>query len=374
MLFSVMHLIESEAKIGKTFNVPTSSAGAKKKSGGRSGAAKKEQEKRAEAAESAALRESCASAMLCAAVSMSNHRSRMWKRGVPDEDVVGIPCRIAYQMLESATGVLARKASSADAALGMIAATVDSADCLLSTVVAALVDLLHSYEHIASMVAELCCLVSQKPTNRLAIELIREVGRLDTSGAADTAGKASGIKNVAPFISELATCRPHIVLANISLVLPHLDSEPYQLRSAIVTAIGNLALGLDRSGSESESMCPREAKKEEMGEENVSVNRDMPPNGNLTKSRNALLDILCTRAQDRSSHTRSAVLKTWASITEADALPLERVLPVTTLAIGRLQDKAVMVRRSAMQVSILQLKATFSHFLNFECPRCYSRI
>ncbi len=134
--------------------------------------------------ETIAARATCAEAMLIAAQAMGKHRSTLWQRGVPDETVVGLPCRIAYQMLESATGVVARKAASADAALGMIAATVDSANCLLGTVVAALMDLLHSYEHIAPIVAELCTMVSEEPTNRLAVELLREIGRLDGNNVA----------------------------------------------------------------------------------------------------------------------------------------------------------------------------------------------
>ena len=190
--------------------------------------------------------------MLVAAQAMGKHRSTLWKRGVPDEAVVGLPCRIAYQMLESATGVVARKAASADAALGMIAATVDSANSLLGTVVAALMDLLHSYEHIAPIVAELCTMVSEEPTNRLAVELLREIGRLDGNHASggDTGGKASGIKNLAPFISELATTRPRIVLSNISLLLPHLNSEPYGLRSAIVNAIGHILVYIGKEETE----------------------------------------------------------------------------------------------------------------------------
>ena len=76
---------------------------------------------------------------------------------------------------------------------------------------------------------------------------------------------------------------------------------------------------------------------------------------NLGKGRSALLDILTERVRDSSSFTRVAVLKAWATVVESDCLPLERFLPVTALAIGRLQDKTVMVRRSAMQVSLLHL-------------------
>lgn len=73
---------------------------------------------------------------------------------------------------------------------------------------------------------------------------------------------------------------------------------------------------------------------------------------NLGKGRSALLDILTERVRDSSSFTRVAVLKAWATVVESDCLPLERFLPVTALAISRLQDKTVMVRRSAMQVSL----------------------
>jgi len=294
--------------------------------------------------ETITARAACADAMLVAAQAMGKHRSTLWQRGVPDEAVVGLPCRIAYQMLESATGVVARKAASADAALGMIAATVNSANSLLGTVVAGLMDLLHSYEHIAPIVAELCTMVSEEPTNRLAVELLREVGRLDGHNAAgsETGGKASGIKNLAPFISELAITRPRIVLSNISLLLPHLNSEPYGLRSAIVNAIGRILVHIGKEEGE---------RNNEEEEDHTEESEDVHGKQSLAKSRSALLDVLAERVHDVSSFTRVAVLKAWISITQSGALPLERLMLVTSLAIDRLQDKTVMVRRSSMQVS-----------------------
>jgi condensin complex subunit 1 len=71
---------------------------------------------------------------------------------------------------------------------------------------------------------------------------------------------------------------------------------------------------------------------------------------NLEKSREALLDILEARSHDVSSYTRSAVLKAWISLTQGGSFPVERTIPVTFLAIDRLQDKTVMVRKQAMQV------------------------
>ena len=321
MLFSAMFFMESEAKIGSGL-----------KAGGRRAESQ-------EGDETVAMRASCAESMLVAAKSMGQNRNKLWKRGVPDDTIVVLPCRISYQMLESATGVLARKAASGDTALAMIAATVDSCESLLGTILAALMDMMHSYEHMASICAELCCMVSETPTNRLAIELVKEFGRLETHGQTEgNSGKASGIKNVAPFIWELALRRPRLVLANISHLLPHLDSEPYCLRSAIVTSLGHI---VEHIGN-----CLRQLDSQDIPMEDIESSRP-----NLEKSRGALLDILEERSHDVSSYTRSAVLKAWISLTQSGTLPVERVIPVTVMAIDRLQDKTVIVRKQSLQVN-----------------------
>ncbi|KAL7500027.1 hypothetical protein ACHAWT_007982 [Skeletonema menzelii] len=337
MLFTVMFLTESKEKLGKSLNSATSS------SSGRGGSKSKSKSSKSkghntDVEDLAASRAACAEAMHHASLAMSEHKSRLWRRGVVDEAVVGLPCRIAYQMLESSTGVIARKASSGDAALQMIAATVDSAPCLLNTVVAALVDLLHTYDHIAPLVAELCCIVNEQV---LATELLREIGRLDTTeGSNDTGGKASGIKNIAPFISELAAVRPRVVLSNISLLLPHLDSEPYIMRSAIVNSIGHILVREDQTLMENND--DNDGRDEENKDERHVVN--------MAKTRSSLFDILCERTCDITSFTRAAALKVLNDLTEKQSLPLDRIMPVTAIAIDRLQDKAVMVRRYAMQL------------------------
>ena len=350
MLFTLMFLTESKEKLGKSLGTTATSSSSGRGGGKRGGGSKSKKNTNEE--ELAASRSACAEAMYTAAITMSTQKSKLWKRSVPDESVVGLPCRIAYQMLESATGVVARKASSGDAALQMIAATVDSAPCLLNTVVAALVDLLHTYDHMAPLAAELCTIVNETPSNILATELLREIGRLDTDGYADNAagGKASGIKNVAPFISELAAVRPRVVLSNISLLLPHLDSEPYVLRSAIVNSIGHILVREDTTLMETTNKEDKENDSgDDSGEENsVKEERQIV---NMAKTRASLFDILCDRTHDITSFTRAASLKVLNDLTEKQSLPLDRLMPVTAIAIDRLQDKTVMVRRYAMQVS-----------------------
>lgn len=347
MLYTLMFLTESKEKLSKSLG--TTTTGSKKGgSGGAGGKSKKNQNDK-----SSDDRVACAEAMHVASVAMSRHKSKLWKRSVPDEAVVGLPCRIAYQMLESATGVVARKASSGDRALGTLAATVDSAPCLLNTVVSALVDLLHTYEHMAPLVAELCTMVDERPTNVLATELLREIGRLDTTGYVDSAAgnKASGIKNVAPFVSELAVVRPRVVLSNISLLLPHLDSEPYVLRSAIINSIGHILVREDRSLIEARE--GKDGSGQGLGEGGEESGKEERQIVSMAKTRASLFDILCDRTRDITSFTRAASLKVLNDLTEKQSLPLDRIMPVTAIAIDRLQDKTVMVRRNAMQVSVV---------------------
>jgi condensin complex subunit 1 len=328
MLFSIMFILESEAKI--------SNGMAKSRGGGKNS----DTSASVEGEDTVQMRAACAAAMLSAAQSMSQKRFKLWKHGVADESVVVLPCRIAYQMLESATGILARKAASGDAALAMIAATINSTESLLGTILAALMDLMHSYEHMAPLCAELCTLVS---SNRLAIESIREVGRLDTSGSGDS-GKASGIKFVAPFVCELALRRPQLVLANISHLLPHLENEPYYLRSAILTGIGYIVEYIGKAWK----------PNSDADIDGSSIRREVELSScNSEKSRAALLDILQERAHDVSSYTRSAVLKAWIRLAHAGYIPVERIHSVTNMAIERLQDKTVIVRKQSLQVGPL---------------------
>jgi condensin complex subunit 1 len=375
-----MIFMESEVKADKSLGNTTTSKSSSASSS-LSGKRKKAQDKERQASiqKTQENRQLCASTMLQASHVMSHSMSNLWKRGVPDENVISLPCRIAYQMLENSSGAIARKLASADMAMEMIAYTLNSTDCILNTVVSALIDMLHSYEHMAPLVAELCCLVQdqngkrnghgsgvgsqttprQKQNqshNKLAVALLREIGRLDASTASvsDTSGKASGIRNVAPFLNEIAEKLPHLVLEHITLVLPHLRSEPYNLRSAIVVAIGHLLIRCNGNDDDNEDVDNEEGGRsdKEDGEESdligVGAESKAKKVADLKKS---LYNILLEHVYDVSSYTRVAVMKTWATLIRAQSLPVDKLIPVTELAIDRLKDKTVMVRRSAMQVS-----------------------
>ena len=119
-----------------------------------------------------------------------------------------------------------------------------------------------------------------------------------------------------------------------------MDSEPYSLRSAIVIALGHIVEHIVKSGQPTE---------EEDGDMQNALD-DGSSGLNFEKSRENLLDILAARAHDTSSYTRSVVLKTWIILTQVGAVPIARIHSVTDMAIDRLHDKTVMVRKQSLQV------------------------
>jgi condensin complex subunit 1 len=344
MLYTIMIFIESEIKAGKTVG---NTCGQGK--GGKS-------QENESAQHMQNLREASASAMLTVTNAMAFYKSNLWKRSVPDENVISLPCRVAYQMLENSTGVTTRKLSSGDVALEIIAISLESNDCLRNTVVSALMDMMHSYEHMAPLVAELCCINKgtccdshDTRVSQMAIELLREIGRLDgnasSTSTSDTSGKANGIKNVAPFLSEIAEKKPDLVLEHIHLVWHHLNSEPYNLRSAIIIAIGHLLVRRVEADDQGNEVT--------LSTEHLNEDDEQSKRKKSYEVKEKLYKILLDHVYDVSSYTRATVLKTWSVLIEAQLLPTDKLIPVTKLAIDRLQDKTVMVRRNAMQVRTL---------------------
>lgn len=239
-------------------------------------------------------------AMVTATKAMADYRSILWQRGVPDETVTLLPCRIAYPMLEKATTVVARKAAAP--AISMLRITLED-NSVLATVSAALMDLMFSFEHMASIVVELCA-----NHDALTTDLLREIGHFDGTAAQG----CLGMKNVAPFLTELAQERPAVVLQHLTQLQGLLQlTEPYQMRSAVVTCMAHCAI-------------------------------------HQPTARETLLDALSTRVYDVSSYTRSAVLKSWILVVQSRVLSKQRWVPSARLAVDRIQDKTATVRRQAL--------------------------
>ena len=194
-------------------------------------------------------------------------------------------------------------------------------------VVNALMQTLHRHEHMPPIVAGICAHgAAALGDTGLALEALQEVS---TTPQADFVRDAAAAKHVGLFLTELADTMPKLVGTNLALLLPHFGCEAYGLRSGLVQMVGQLVIHIQVIFGDGAS-----AKQEEV----------------RVKSKQALLDLLIDRARDSNAFARAQCLRTWAMLCEAEALPIGHWQLVTEMAIGRLSDKASVVRRAAMQL------------------------
>eukprot|EP00977_Amphora_coffeiformis_P007045 scaffold1522_cov166-Amphora_coffeaeformis.AAC.23 len=282
-----------------------------------------------------------------ATIVMDECRNNLWQRGVVDEQVVLIPCKMAYLLLERSTGIVARRTHGAHFAMQVLTRTVYAHNNLLTHVVASLWDILHNHEHMAALTAELG--TSDQGAYMLTHEMLREYGRLDGSGDP----KMTGIKFVAPWITHVAERRPEWLLPHLSHLVSHLaQSEAYPLRSAVVTALSSILLQHDPpTNAPRQENGDNEENDEEEKEEGSGEPKTTSPSTSLSAStREQILHYLLRQTHDVSSYTRGAVLKAWIRLVVNRALPKGWIQRVTQLALERLSDKTVVVRKQAMQL------------------------
>ena len=286
--------------------------------------------------------------LLAASVAMDEYRTSLWQRGVVDEQVVLIPCKMAYLLLERSTGIVARRTHGAVPAMEILTRTAQAHGSLLTHVVASLWDMLHNHEHAAVMLADLCT-VDSNGAYLLVHEMLKEYGRLDGSGDP----KMTGIKFVAPWVAHVAEQRPDWVLPHLSHLVGHLtQSEAYPLRSAVVGALSSILLQKPQSTISNTSNVeePSESDNNEQTEE-ASQPTIQNTSANLSATtREQIFQYLVVQTHDVSSFTRAAVLKAWGRLVVNGALPKGWIQRVTQIALERLSDKTVAVRKQAMQV------------------------
>lgn len=298
--------------------------------------------------------------LLAASVAMDEFRNNLWQRGVVDEQVVLIPCKMAYLLLERSTGIVARRTHGAVPAMEILTRTAQAHNSLLTHVVASLWDMLHNHEHMALLAAELCATESQG-AYLLTHEMLKEYGRLDGSGDP----KMTGIKFVAPWLAYMAERRPELLLPHLSHLVGHLSqSEAHPLRSAVIGALSSILLQQSHSGS---STTLNSKDKDENGNEETDEESAQPPapsaSANLSKTtREQILQYLVAQTHDVSSFTRASVLKAWGRLVTNRALPKGWIQRVTRIALERLSDKTVAVRKQSMQVCDSFLKQTLTPF------------
>ena len=254
--------------------------------------------------------------------------------------------RLLFAPAPVADGLLARWVASA---VALLAAPVgardravrDAATAALASaasshgqseaVAAAAVDALRRAEHLPGPLADVAAAAADAAgDDRLAVELLRAVATADPTsyeGVAD----AAAARSAGAFLVELADRLPRSVCGHVALLLPVLGGKTHALRSGVVGAMAVLvhrACGDPRSdGGDAEPPASHAAR---------------------LRTKAHLLDVLTERARDASAFTRARVLAALAYLADKGALPLGHWDAVTRVAIGRLDDKAALVRRGAL--------------------------
>lgn len=331
--------------------------------------------------------------------SVSPKTFSMWPMNVPEEEFSMLYCKVVFELLGNAT--LCRGKLLKPKLYHLLAMSLQKAPAIHISVVDSLIDLIYTHEHLSASIAELIELIYFKYANlTFAADLISEIGKISSRDASKDVG---GTRNISMFLSSLSTLTPALIMGNLSFVLALLDSEAYQLRNAAVTCVTQILLWNFRQSGQQEleeaaDLVPttkalRQQKTKSSDDE--SENKDSDGEGSddedgtgidlnnveeeedagkgntnalrtfSRSTRDQLLSVLEDRVHDINSFARGHVLKMWALLCEEGALPLHMLKKLTGMAVGRLRDKAAVVRRHSIHLlSLLLERNPFMENLN----------
>ena len=207
-------------------------------------------------------------------------------------------------------------------------------------VASAAVDALRRGEHLPAPLADLAAAAAEATgDDRLAVDLLRAVACADPASY-EAAADAPAARAAGALLVELADRAPRAVCGHVSLLVPHLGGKAHALRSGVV---GAMAVLVHKACSDPDAA--------DGGEGGARDERE-PPSALVARLRTKqhLLETLAERARDTSAFTRARVLGAWAYLADKGSLPLGHWDAVTQLAVDRLEDKAALVRRAALQL------------------------
>ncbi|XP_025023310.1 condensin complex subunit 1 [Python bivittatus] len=245
---------------------------------------------------------------------------QLWNGLVAEEEFVSLVTGCCYRILENPSISHQKHRPTRDAVIHLLGVALLRYDHMLSATLK-VTQMLQHFEHVASVYVEAVTVwIKEYGMKSIVGEILREIGQKCSQ---ELARDASGMKGYAAFLTELTEQTPAIVLANMSVLLHHLDGESYGMRNAILAAMAEILL---------------QVLNGEQLEEAARSTRDQ------------FLDTLQAHTCDVNSFVRSRVLQLFTRIVQQKALPLTRFQAVLCLAVGRLQDKAVTVVKNAIQL------------------------
>nr|XP_056704411.1 condensin complex subunit 1 [Euleptes europaea] len=245
---------------------------------------------------------------------------RLWTSSIVEEEFVSLMTGCCYHILENPGIGHQKHRPTREAAIHLLGVALRRYNHMLSATLK-VTQMLQHFEHVAPVFVEAVSVwIKEYGMKGIVGELLREIGQKCPQ---EMARDASGAKGYASFLTELAEQAPAIVLANMSVLLHHLDGESYGMRNAILAAMAEALLQVLN------------------GEQLEDAARG---------TRDQFLDTLQAHTCDVSGFVRSRVLQLFTRIVQQKALPLTRFQAVVCLAVSRLQDKSVTVVKNAIQL------------------------
>ena len=184
------------------------------------------------------------------------------------------------------------------------------------------------YEHYSSLYADLIqtCVI-QLGYESILPDVLREFRHTNLSPVQSSSAKGndSELKAYSQFLIELADKLSQHLLPYLSLVEDLLEEESYLMRNAIIHIYGEIII----------KVLNQEATSTDL---------------KLKQMRNELLDTLLEHMHDVNGFTRSRTLQVWRKICEEKAVPLNYMNELMKRCIGRMEDMASTVRKSAFQL------------------------
>ncbi len=252
---------------------------------------------------------------------LENDFSRLWK-GKTEEAFHNLFYGVAYKFCENPANL--KDASLKDCILQLLVVALRASKNNVQGVVSSVVDMIMKHEHVSSLFVEFIVMINkdnEEEQSHTAIyssfvnQIFVEIGSIE-----DLNTDGTGTKLLSGFLCDVSERLPRVILANMSVLLPHLQSENYTIRNAILHGLSRVI--------------------HHLGNTNDTV---------IAKTRDQLLSILEERFRDVNAYTRSKVIQCWSYLCEHKTIPLKTLPGVIELVIGRLVDKSAFVRKSGVQ-------------------------
>ncbi|XP_063825946.1 condensin complex subunit 1, partial [Ostrinia nubilalis] len=267
--------------------------------------------------------------------------SRLWDPPLAEDNFVSMVAEPCYKALEEQ--IIKNKAirETVFQVLGVLIKKYNhGTSCLIK-----LAQVLQMMEHaVLPICAGVVQLHKEFGLGTFGPQMVREIAEALASSGDENAGAGTeqgAARNCGTFLVELTKELPKEMTGAIATIQPYLESdESYTLRISV--------LGM---------MC--EALSVELRGEGLA--------DELRAQRDDFLDDLYEHMHDLSAYVRHKVLQFWSRLQRENCVPVTRQRTVLERAIGRLRDKAALVRKAAIQLLKVFLESNpFSAQLKLE--------